>query len=87
MKTLVDHAVACVSPDNLVGLISECSISQTFTGTAVNVRLVVSSELSTVSQCLIKSLIAAGGTLRFGAPPRNALERSTSSALAARLKQ
>ena len=87
MKILKDHAAACVSPDNLLGLISECSVSQTFAGNAVNVRLAVNSDLQTVSQCLIKSLVAVGGTLRFGAPPRTALERSTSSALAARQKQ
>ena len=87
MKTLVDHAAACVSPVSWLGLISECSVSQTFNGTPVHVRLAVNSELQTVCQCLIKCLIAAGGTLRFGAPPRHALECSTGSALAARLKQ
>ena len=55
MKTLVDHAAACVSRDSLLWLISECSVSQTFNGTAVNVRLAVNSELqTTVYQCLIK---------------------------------
>ena len=75
------HFENCNNPNSLSGLIQECSIRRTWSAAGCNIRCSVSGELQPILSSMLRCLVSIGCELRFGAPPRSSLERSTADAL------
>ena len=75
------HFENCCNPNNLCGLVQECSIRRMWSAAGCNIRCSVSGELQPIVSSILRCRVSIGCELRFGAPPRSSLESSTADAL------
>ena len=81
LRQLQEHVQSCTSPEQLREAILECDLSRTHSGDTANIKIAVTPALHPILNSLIRILVATGGNMRFGPPPRGPLERAAAAAL------
>ncbi|CAE8601554.1 unnamed protein product [Polarella glacialis] len=80
-EVLTQHVAAIISPDLLTNRVHCCRATSAFQPNTTKVTLSVSAELTTTLESLIRILVASGGDLKLGAPPRSTYERELAKIL------
>ncbi|CAE8581589.1 unnamed protein product [Polarella glacialis] len=80
-EVIAQHIAAITSPDLLTNRVYCCRATSAFQPNTVKVTLSVSGELQVTLDALIRILVASGGELKLGAPPRSTHERELAKIL------
>mmetsp|Transcript_32454 Transcript_32454/g.52222 ORF Transcript_32454/g.52222 Transcript_32454/m.52222 type:complete len:209 (-) Transcript_32454:317-943(-) len=80
-ELLAQHVAAITSPDLLTNRVHCCRATSAYQPNTTKVTLSVSNELLIMLDSLIRVLIASGGELKLGAPPRSTHERELAQIL------
>lgn len=78
---LKQHADAFNQVEQLRDLILECSVHRAWNGESTIIRLATCPDLLNIERAITSTLVAHGGEVKFGPPPKGPLERAASSAL------
>jgi hypothetical protein len=78
---LRSHANACSTVDVLIEDVLHCILTRCHAGNGCNLVLAVSPSLQQIAYVLLRALICAGCSIRFGPAPRGGKERAVAAAL------
>ena len=78
---LRSHANTCSTVDVLIEEVLHCVLTRCHAGNGCNLVLAVSPSLQQIASVLLRALICAGCSIRFGPAPRGGHERAVAAAL------
>eukprot|EP00929_Paragymnodinium_shiwhaense_P002087 TRINITY_DN10228_c0_g1_i8.p2 TRINITY_DN10228_c0_g1~~TRINITY_DN10228_c0_g1_i8.p2 ORF type:complete len:186 (-),score=26.56 TRINITY_DN10228_c0_g1_i8:143-700(-) len=83
-SVLAQHVAQSTDPEKLLPLVHVFNVVPTYDNPQlIKIQFTVDAQLWPVQQALVSMLVAMGGSMKYGPPPRSAPERAVAKALAA----